>query len=90
MIDLGGEPSHFAEMDAQVITVEPAQYRRVPVVPRLVIDKHGIARVIGEPNRFSFDNPSQKRAIASASTPRCLLPVPHAHVRNYQAQGPNA
>jgi hypothetical protein len=48
MADLRGEPSHFAEIDAQMIVVESTQDRGTPVVPRFVVDKHGVAGVIGE------------------------------------------
>jgi hypothetical protein len=33
MIDLGGKPSYFAEIDAQMNLVEPTQNRGIPVVP---------------------------------------------------------
>src|ERR1700675_3044273 len=48
MIDLGGKPSYFAEIDAQMNLVEPTQNRGIPVVPGFVADRRGIARVIGE------------------------------------------
>jgi hypothetical protein len=43
MTDLGGKPSHFAKIDVQILVANPVQNRGVPVVPRLVVDKHVIA-----------------------------------------------
>ena len=71
---LRGKPSHFAEIDAQILVVDPAQYRGILVVSRFVADKQESPDPSERrrPSRLSFGHPmrSQKRAIASARTPR--------------------